>query len=145
VIISVHDSYLRLSPQPANLSYDRAVTKKPNRDEWMRDVAASQRNIVFPDTVANEARFWRNLGSRPLTAVQKVGLGLLALFAYGFLIFLTLSIGGLHTSFRYRLEAGAEFLLTIFVIFAPLMACLAWATKRALRQSRRESGRNAGR
>jgi hypothetical protein len=32
-----------------------------NREEWMRDVETRQRNIVFPDTVANEGRFLRNL------------------------------------------------------------------------------------
>jgi|SRR6185437_4938165 len=46
---------------------------KPSSNEWMRDVELSQRNIVFPDTAANEARFWRNFGSRKLSAVQVVG------------------------------------------------------------------------
>ncbi len=32
-----------------------------DRQEWERDVSNSQRNIVFPDTVQNEARFYRNL------------------------------------------------------------------------------------
>jgi len=28
---------------------------------WLEDVRARQRNVVFPDTVQNEVRFWRNL------------------------------------------------------------------------------------
>ncbi|HEX6802136.1 MAG TPA: hypothetical protein VF133_00520 [Terriglobales bacterium] len=46
---------------------------KPSRNEWMRDVELSQRNIVFPDTAANEARFWRTLISGKLTTVQVIG------------------------------------------------------------------------
>jgi hypothetical protein len=111
------------------------VTKKPNRDEWMRDVAASQRNIVFPDTVANEARFWRNLGSRPLTAVQKIGLIVLILMVVGLFVLYTITNG--ESDFRSKLLSGMSLWLTTLVIVAPLMACLAWATKRALWQSRR--------
>ena len=51
--------------------------------EWERDVINRQRNIVFPDTAENEARFWRNVlsGKRPLTVAQKIGLGILLLGA----------------------------------------------------------------
>ena len=51
------------------------VTKKQNPEEFEKDVAARQRNIVFPDTVANEARFWRTViqGKRQLKAFQLVG------------------------------------------------------------------------
>src|SRR5215469_17800047 len=55
----------------------------PQKDSerWMEDVRASQRNIVFPDTVQNEASGWRKLitSKRPLTLVQIIGLGLLYL------------------------------------------------------------------
>ena len=46
---------------------------KPSRNEWIRDVELSQRNMVFPDTAANEARFWRNIISGKLTTVQIIG------------------------------------------------------------------------
>ena len=46
---------------------------KRSRNEWMRDVELRQRNIVFPDTAANEARFWRNIISGKLTTVQIIG------------------------------------------------------------------------
>jgi hypothetical protein len=44
------------------------------RDEWLQDIEARQRNVVFPDTVQNEARFWRNVGKQPFTTSTKVGL-----------------------------------------------------------------------
>ncbi len=49
-------------------------------EEWLRDVTDRQRNIVFPDTAANEARFWRNLfnGKRTLNGVQFAGVVVLA-------------------------------------------------------------------
>ena len=52
------------------------MTKK--QEEWMRDIAARQRNIVFPDTASNEARFWRNIISskRRLSTVQVIGIGI---------------------------------------------------------------------
>jgi hypothetical protein len=54
----------------------------------MRDVQARQRNVVFPDTVNNEVRFWRNIseGRRRLTMVQRIGLFILVI-AMGVLVF----------------------------------------------------------
>ena len=54
----------------------------------MQDVHARQRNIVFPDTVNNEARFWRNIceGRQQLTVMQGVGVFILAI-AMGVLVF----------------------------------------------------------
>ena len=44
----------------------------------MRDVELRQRNIVFPDTAWNEARFWRNLISRErLNAAQVIAIVLI--------------------------------------------------------------------
>jgi hypothetical protein len=34
------------------------------RQEWERDLINRQRNFVFPDTVLNEGRFYRNILSR---------------------------------------------------------------------------------
>lgn len=47
----------------------------------MQDVQRRQRNVVFPDTVNNEARFWRNIieGRQRLTLIQKVGVSIIAL------------------------------------------------------------------
>jgi hypothetical protein len=48
---------------------------KRGKDEWLQDVDARQRNVVFPDTALNEGRFWRNLSSskEPLTFLQWIG------------------------------------------------------------------------
>ena len=59
---------------------------RKTRDEWLRDVYARQRNVVFPDTVQNEARFWRNIveARGKLTWIQVLGIvlvvGLLAFY-----------------------------------------------------------------
>ena len=52
--------------------------RKVSRDEWLRDVDSRQRNVVFPDTAQNEARFWRNIisGKRHLTTAQVTGIGI---------------------------------------------------------------------
>jgi hypothetical protein len=44
--------------------------------EWERDVINRQRNIVFPDTILNEGRFYRNIasGKAIFTIGQKVSL-----------------------------------------------------------------------
>ncbi|HKR94670.1 MAG TPA: hypothetical protein VJW55_04890 [Candidatus Angelobacter sp.] len=41
-----------------------------NQQEWERDVNDRQRNIVFPDTMLNETRFYRNLGKVRFTGIR---------------------------------------------------------------------------
>jgi hypothetical protein len=52
-----------------------------NQSEWEQDVAQRQRNVVFPDTATNEARFWRNMmsGKRKLSRMQLLGIAVMAL------------------------------------------------------------------
>lgn len=89
----------------------------------MRDVELSQRNIVFPDTASNEARFWRNLLSdkRPLSTAQLMFIllvcGLLAMPVWDMLKAMTSIVGWLFFA-----ACGAMFLL------------LRWAVRRALRE-----------
>src|SRR5438309_3346126 len=48
------------------------------RDQWLQDIEARQRNVVFPETVRNEGRFWRNLMEKGhLTATQIIGISLM--------------------------------------------------------------------
>jgi hypothetical protein len=56
--------------------------------DWLQDIDARQRNIVFPDTVRNEGRFWRNLweGKQPPNLAQLAGVLILLLFWGGFLV-----------------------------------------------------------
>lgn len=51
------------------------------RDEWMREMHYRQRNIVYPETAFNAARFWRNLSSRkyPFRVGQQVCFAILIL------------------------------------------------------------------
>jgi hypothetical protein len=50
--------------------------------QWERDVINRQRNIVFPDTILNEGRFYRNIasGKAVFTRGQKVSLLLIVAF-----------------------------------------------------------------
>lgn len=34
-----------------------------HKQDWLNDINARQRNVVFPDAVQNEGRFWRNIWS----------------------------------------------------------------------------------
>ena len=97
---------------------------KPSSNEWMRDVELSQRNVVFPDTVANEARFWRNLGDRPWTASIKIGMAVLAVFVCAWLgIFLVAA--------RHVLWVVV---LGMLLLWGPIFGLLAWAVRRNLRK-----------
>jgi hypothetical protein len=56
------------------------------RDQWLQEIEARQRNIVFPDTLRNETQGWRNLSKRSLTTTLKIGLALLAIMGWGMLL-----------------------------------------------------------
>jgi hypothetical protein len=95
------------------------------RDQWLQDVEARQRNVVFPDTVQNEARFWRNLGKQPWTTSTKVGLGALGLLGWGFLAVVLVA----------TFQAGVTwaFVLGMILFCGPLFGAIAWATRLSLR------------
>jgi hypothetical protein len=101
------------------------------REEWQHDIENRQRNVVFPDTVQNEARFWRNVGNQPWTPMTKIGLGILAIFVAGFLGTIVVA------------SAQAGMLLTdalgMLLICGPIFLAIAWATRRALRNSAHQS------
>ncbi|HKD80890.1 MAG TPA: hypothetical protein VKH81_14430 [Candidatus Angelobacter sp.] len=70
-------------------------------DEWELDILNRQRNIVFPDTMLNEGRFFRNMvsGQIPLNPVQKFGIVLItAPFIATGCIGTALAIGDLLTT-----------------------------------------------
>ena len=104
----------------------------------MRDIDARQRNVVFPDTVQNEGRFWRNLGKEPLTPVAKAGLIVLGIFVLGSIAFILTAI--------LRDDHGKQELAAIvlgeLLVFGPIVGAIVWGTRRALRniqQQRRNS------
>ncbi len=49
---------------------------------WERDVIHRQRNIVFPDTVLNEGRFYRNIASGKAVFSRGQKISLLLIFLY---------------------------------------------------------------
>ena len=114
--------------------------KKNTRDEWLQELKARQQNVAIPDTVNNEVEMWRKLGEKPMTAVQKIGLGLLGVFVFGLLFFIIAFVTegrDLHTRILSGLRFWASVVILGILIFGPLKALLAWSTKRALRNSRR--------
>jgi hypothetical protein len=101
------------------------MTNRHKRDQWLQDIEASQRNIVFPDTVQNEARFWRNLGKGPFRTSAKAGLVVLAIFVFVWAaIFLVATYAG---------GVLWEFVLVMIVFCGSIFGGIAWATYRSLR------------
>jgi hypothetical protein len=101
------------------------MNQRKQREQWLQDVEDRQKNIVFPQTLANETRLWRNLGTRKPTALTWTGLAILAIFALGFIGFLIYSLAREGT-----LLAGV---LCILLLFGPIFGAIAWATRRSLR------------
>ena len=104
------------------------MSRENERDRWMQDVDARQRSVVFPKTLENETRFWRNIGNQPWTTTTKIGLALMALFVIGFGAALLVAGVG---------EAGPwGFPLLMLLVCGPIFFAISWATRRALRQAR---------
>ena len=103
------------------------------RDEWLQDIEDRQRSVVFPNTVENEARFWRNLGTTPSSTVTKIGLAVLAIFVFGFASTILIA--------TYAAGVLWFFLLGMLLFCGSLFGAIAWATRRNLQ--RLESSRTA--
>jgi len=69
-----------------------------NQQKWERDILNRQRNIVFPDTVLNEGRFYRNIvyGKAVFSRGQKVSLLIVALY---FLVIFSAGLAGVIARF----------------------------------------------
>jgi hypothetical protein len=52
-----------------------------DKDDWLRDINVRQRNVVFPDTVQNEGRFWRNIWSGKQSPSFSQWVGILIMLA----------------------------------------------------------------
>ncbi|MCU1301144.1 MAG: hypothetical protein JWQ87_1428 [Candidatus Sulfotelmatobacter sp.] len=114
---------------------------RKRQEEWEQDVRARQQNLVFPDTIQNEGRFWRNLasGKQKITIVQVVGIAL---------FFLTVGVifwSDAVEKFRYA-ASGSTFdrLVPVFlnwgiilVLFVVFFLLLRWRVRRALLSGRR--------
>jgi hypothetical protein len=105
------------------------MNERKQREQWMQDVQNRQRSVVFPETLANETRFWQNILNGKATTLTWVGLTVLGIFVFGFIIgFLKIlnEAGGLWQ--------GA---LETVLIFGPIFGLIAWATRRNLRRLER--------
>lgn len=86
--------------------------------EWERDVRNRQRNIVFPDTVLNEGRFYRNIASG--NAIFTRGQRLSVLFMVAFFCFVNTGDLALQLSTRNRFDLWpviGSFVWLLFWIF----------------------------
>ena len=60
------------------------MNREHEREKWLQDIHARQRNFVFPDTVQNEGRFFRNLlAAQSPNFAARVGFALLAACVVG--------------------------------------------------------------
>jgi len=101
--------------------------QKHQAEAWERDIPARQRNVVFPDTVQNEARFWRNLGNQPWTPTTRIGLAILSVFIFGLLGRLVIA------AFQEGVGFALRTVLVVLAIWGPIFIAIAWAARRALR------------
>jgi hypothetical protein len=104
------------------------------REKWTQDVRDRQRNVVFPQTLANETRLWRHILDGKTTPLTWVGLAVLGIFVFGFMVgFLKIlsDAGGLW-------QGAIETVL----IVGPIFGLIVWATRhnlRSLERSRHKS------
>jgi hypothetical protein len=112
------------------------MSKRNQAENLHQEIDARQRNLVYPDTLSNEVRFWRNLDNRRLTTPQKIGLALLVLLFGRFLA----------TLLRTEIQEGLVWRdgLAIVAFWGPLFAALAWGTRRALREATEAKKRKKG-
>jgi hypothetical protein len=105
-----------------------------HKDEWLRDIEARQRNIVFPDTAENEGRFWRNIisGKRSLTLAQWIGISLLWVCMIALLT--TFWPKGDEPWWRKLIDGYT----VIMVLIAGLVAFIVVGNRRASRKARRQ-------
>jgi hypothetical protein len=119
--------------------------------EWERDIRNRQRNIVFPDTVLNEARFFRNVvsGRAVWNPIQRIGVLLItAPFIFTGCMGIAYSVGAFLTlkdpigRVRFLIPAVEAFVPLAFGIIVAVRGLLpAPAPIRKRRGGYRQSGR----
>ena len=109
------------------------------REQWEREFQERGRNIVFPDTVNNERRFWNHVvsGKQRLTAIQIVGLCLIAVT-----LFATFGIT-FHSEWSIYRGTGESFWIHLmrayggYILPITLLAAFLLALKLFTRRSKR--------
>jgi hypothetical protein len=106
------------------------------RDRWLGDVRTRQRNLVFPDTAANESRFWRNIisGKERLRTSQIVGIALMyltvAAVAYG-VISTQMRVSGIQGTLWERIMGNFGGWFILFGIGAAFLLIGRWISRRS--------------
>ena len=111
------------------------MSRRKSKEEWLQDIEARQRNIVFPDTAQNEARFWRNLieGKERLTIVQVVGICVFALAVLA-LLFYTIFIDSYSPGLSWaNLVIGAFRWLIVLVLLGIFLLVFTFSQRRKRR------------
>ena len=94
---------------------DRPASPAARLRAWERDIINRQRNIVFPDTVLNEGRFYRNIasGKAIFTVGQKISLVVIFLYFFGATaIFMALTVGDFLATEKRR---GTEAMFSVAI------------------------------
>ena len=102
------------------------MSERKQPEQWMRDVQDRQRNVVFPETLANETRLWRNILNGNATALTWIGLAVVGINVFGLLVVFLKMLkngGGLWVG-----------ILEMVLIFGPIFGLIVWATRRNLRK-----------
>jgi hypothetical protein len=95
--------------------------------QWERDVINRQRNIVFPDTILNEGRFYRNIasGKSVFSWGQKISLLIVPMY---FLIILSAGVARAISQVLHKHKGNARFPLEDLWICLYLLAWMLFWT-----------------
>ena len=94
--------------------------------DWERDVLNRQRNIVFPDTVLNEGRFYRNIvyDKAVFSRAQKISLMIMPIY---YLIIISLYLMGIISEVRSENKDLAQsFAGDLWIVLLLLGGFLFW-------------------
>ena len=117
-----------------------SVMSKTSRSDFHRDIEMRQRNAVFPDTVRNETRMWRNLKTSkdPLSLLQLVGLSVMLLCLVGVMAELAfLQFRGTPGNGLSRVWAGLGGYFILLGLFGAAFLLVRWRVRKALAAARR--------
>jgi ABC-type nickel/cobalt efflux system permease component RcnA len=102
------------------------MSERKQHEQWLRDVQDRQRSVVFPETLANETRLWRNILNGNATTLTWAGLAIFGLFVFSFIGFFL----------NILIQAGAVWVVALatLLVFGPIFGLIVWATRRNLRK-----------
>jgi hypothetical protein len=115
--------------------------RRNDERQWQDDLVRRQRNIVFPDTVENEGRFWRGIlrGEIRLNTFQKIGAAIVILLALGIwgsvLLTMVVEQNGDRPLWARVLNVGVPLALAVVMLLV-FMVMIGWQTRREDRRNR---------